>query len=605
MAVLQSLPLELLHIIASYLDYQEFCSLASTGPWMRWQLLACDRYAAQRVKVISYPSVSFSPSSSSCGFLYGRFCRTERLRGDQGTWGILKSLRPFALPSYGMLTCGKSWIPASYEARLAKEGRTSNAAALLDVFNRRENLKNCQPYTVWIGGYCQDFIYRQGKLCSVNDSLIRILDAHRTTGTERVIDLGTLPCIERSSVEWKLNHFQEDTLSVIAVVDSVERHAFVLDVRQCISVPFKILMQYSIPRGVGCLILHDSKHFVVGVRRQKASQFRGWVFFHTRLIGSTPLVKLCVLGPFEPEDDIGSNLVLEIIDRYLWVMTSEVTRNPEGLDPTSFYGGCRCYLEKPKHQPEYFRFHRRQQKDGPVHDLWSDLSLFKNESNDHVIAETRKEWLHEYPGSCLRSFYSLLFRPTHTLSDGSGAPIPCAKLSCDSSGSQTPEIQNNNLEHDERDACLGHTVTQISADRLAPWTSTVHSRHQEELSQTYSFTLAQTLFRSYDTATCTSLDLIDLRSCQDQGPLDLRLRIGHKGQPTCLWPDPRLLAAEPALAKLFQPDAPSGRLRAAADERSLVFSACSDAGAPIVLVSFDARMHFARSEAILKHSEER
>ena len=265
-------------------------------------------------------------------------------------------------------------------------------------------------------------------------------------------------------------------------------------------------------------------------------------------------------------EDLESTLAMGIIDGHFWAMTSEVTEHLPEEEPVSVYRGMRCKLGGREHNPQYFQFFRRDHSDGPVHDLWSKLRMCKSETNEHVILETRREWLADNLGDCTRSFYTLSFDPHSPLSI------------------TTSEGFEDTLTHRRR------PVLQQADDEFVECDAKIHT-HREPLSSVPWISLAQSLYASYEPISRTSIDIIKLRRYAP----DVRLRIGHEGQPVRTWPGEDLLDQHKAMGQLFRPGASPRQFRAASDERSLVFGACDGPAAPVVLVCFDPTIDFVQA----------
>lgn len=67
--------------------------------------------------------------------------------------------------------------------------------------------------------------------------------------------------------------------------------------------------------------------------------------------------------------NINEDILFEVVDQYLYIATSRITRDHEGSDPTSFFGGCRSNLHDAEPTAQYWRFWRRQHREGAIHDL--------------------------------------------------------------------------------------------------------------------------------------------------------------------------------------------------------------------------------------------
>ncbi|KAI4704284.1 hypothetical protein J4E81_001350 [Alternaria sp. BMP 2799] len=91
--------------------------------------------------------------------------------------------------------------------------------------------------------------------------------------------------------------------------------------------------------------------------------------------------------------DIGSTIAFEIHNNYFYAVSNQGTFEVEEIDYTSFYHVVRFPLDKPDEVQKDERLFRRQHKQGPIHDSWTDLALQLDErTNETVIVESRREW---------------------------------------------------------------------------------------------------------------------------------------------------------------------------------------------------------------------
>ncbi|KAI4150648.1 MAG: hypothetical protein LQ340_003959 [Diploschistes diacapsis] len=382
----------------------------------------------------------------------------------------------------------------------------------------------------------------------------------------------------------------------------------VLSTKAGVSKQQRVLATLSMPYGKEMIFRNNSKYLLVGKREDEPNGSRDWDFYTLSLHDSSsshPKLKwFCKVPSFESRTEIGVTVILEIIDNYFWVMTSDITPNPEGLDPVNYYGGYRFTLDKPGGNPRYWRFHRRRQNEGPIHDHWTNLSLCRDERGQYIIAESRKEWLARLHESALRSFYTMSFEVESSAEYTFVAEDQALEV----------EIIRENLNQTKDDGDLSDdetehvgTILKVLPDHLlAPWAHSQRFCHCEYqvapaqagpsplLShQTKTFSLANTPFRTYDTATGTFLEIVnDPEACDSatENSVNLHLRTGQDGSEIKLWPQ-QSSTCPVELQRLLQPRTLTS-FRAVADERCVVFGSCTSKNSPIVLMSFDPSMDY-------------
>ena len=314
------------------------------------------------------------------------------------------------------LTNKQASVPASREAQLAQRGQLTYGKAIESIYLRRKSLATGIPYSITCIGRGADFLFNNGVLCFSRSNLVHVLNVHDTAETEVVFNLDIIlrgwTKKFGSQARIKLLHFQEDVLTISVSVQQI-RKVMVLSTKRGVPPQKRILAAPSVPYGREMILRNDAKHLLIGLRENDSDGNREWIFTVYNLINenqatSKPRV-LCKVPSFESRTELGTTLVLEIINGDLWLMTSEITPEPEGSDPVSFYGGHRYPLDDAEPLPQYWRLQRRRQNEGPIHDHWTNLSLRKDEQGRYVITESRKEWLAEHPDHALRSFYTMVF----------------------------------------------------------------------------------------------------------------------------------------------------------------------------------------------------
>lgn len=212
--------------------------------------------------------------------------------------------------------------------------------------------------------------------------------------------------------------------------------------------------------------------------------------------------------------DIGSTVAFEIHDEYLYAVSNQGTFEVEEIDYTSFYHVVRFPLDSPlpKRVEKDERLYRRQHKQGPIHDSWTDLSLQLDErTNETVIVESRREWV-QASSRQSRTFY-------------------VTKLDFGNDDDMAEFSDDLDLPEDD----IFRTL--LDSSNIPHWKPTPdlyswsqHSEFSDTEVSPRSFMLARTKFRAYNYRCSSFLDLVeDDRCCNDPSqPPCLRLRIGSR-----------------------------------------------------------------------------
>ena len=493
----------------------------------------------------------------------------------------------------------------------------------MNTFHRRMAYASARPYSALIIGEGSEFLYREGVLTYLQDGVVHIVNVHEVSGIELVFDLhSALGLMADSEHHFKLMHYQDNVLSVLHTLKSSatsEGHLVVFDTRMRLAVgQERILLYVRLPTGYKEFVRHDSRNLIYGTYMgTDDSEDDMWRFWAFSLVQGSARLKAFSPGSFST-GDIGSNILFEILDGYFYIVTSQITLDAEGRDPTSFYGGCRYPLFDTTHGAEFWRLWRRQQREGPIHDLWTDLFLQEDEGGHGLlIHESRREWQDGFRKQ-KRTFY------TEPLDLNVMAEFNM--LFEDFMESKKPATGSSNPNTDNGDSTIESLMSEGSR-HILPESASPHKRLSRYCHPEYSdesppgsseFSLANTKYRVYNHSCFSFLDVV----VDDHPPSRcpslrkyLRLRVGSRrlasplgedGLIIChsdddeqynnngiqLWPP---LDAPQELFELLNSDTSISKLEAASDERSVVYmpaSSNSRQTAPIVLINFDPAIRY-------------
>ena len=502
----------------------------------------------------------------------------------------------------------------SREAKLAKEGKQSYAKAVVNAYRTREAFALAEPFSVMILGFGSEFLYRDGVLCYVKGVSIHVLNVYEAADTEMVINLP--PSITGPSKRMKLMSYRDDVLAILCTPVSPGPKSTILAVDTSsaqMSDVQRIRLSQPVIRGSMPFIRHNASHLIYGYHSDSVGWHghREWQFWHFRLPRPQEGKKLPQMIS-HPGMDVGLTVVFEVNDNYFQILSNQVTRDTEEQDPMSYYDLNTYDLDKNDPSPKHYRLERRQHREGPIHDSWTDLALQKDESRGgFMITETRREW---QDGQSMQKRTCYMTPLENTMDVTSMLPRPSlqppAIVDAGSSRAMTPppdpvySVTSLNLPPEpspmiQRNPLYYHP--EYTSDQLP-------STQQE-------FRLAQTKHRAYNYNCSAFLDIV----LDNQPPLcnprllqQVRLRVRSRtlrspfnqdgslsrderffNRETKMWPP---LDAPPQLLDLLNAGSGVNGLEACSDGRTIVYMAgltSSRQDKAIVLVNFDPFIRFA------------
>jgi len=507
--------------------------------------------------------------------------------------------------------------PDSLEARTARVTKRYDRE-LRRLVKRREAITSVSPYLVAVVAVADSWLYENGILCHIQDRRMRILDLHNSQSTELVIDIRGLldeavhesrPCrnykfqplyAAHGLVSCLYSHANPDTARWLVVFNAREG---------------RVITTKYLPSSFKIFVRNNDKFLCYGTYSAGGHDgSRLWIIRAYDLTTNEWLSgKLDLPEPMG--SDMSSTVCFEVIDGFLYGVSSQTSLEDEEGDWMSFYTCFRIPLTHQglcvvQHAP-WGQLWRRCHFEGPIDDRWSFLRLFKDEQTSQItVVESRKEWLSK-SSSARRTYYTtkVVFPEIgeHDRDGASSAPLSRATHQTESSKPTEMDL-----------------TTAPSRDP--------HSVHPgDDGSKSIMHTLSKSPVRVYDSATQTFLDLVDDSASFGPDSLCLRIRGGsrrlwtaaeseernrlppekrhvshdtfdqeiehlYKQEDVIYWPpketaaDPN--AALPALRGVLNPPGHSGQVCGVWDDRSMVYS-IGDARKTkaIVFLSFDPAIH--------------
>ncbi|KAF2005552.1 hypothetical protein P154DRAFT_423794 [Amniculicola lignicola CBS 123094] len=416
----------------------------------------------------------------------------------------------------------------SKEAKLAQEKIITYREAVQSVYERRRAFSNAYPFSARIVGQGTAFTYRQGVLCVLHGSTIRVLEVHSSS---QFLEIDLNPIIDsllESSGEspgepkFSLLYYSDGILAIHYDKPGRQNNGRILAISTRKDAPERILRRARLIRDIvleasSKLFVRHTEHYLyygtysaMGDHNHHEWELRGVSLDRDHPIPRhQPLQLVEFFGT-----DIGPTIAFACHDGYFYAVSNQTSFDVEELDWTSFYHCVRFPLDDPavNKEPEInTRVYRRQHAEGPIHDSWTDLTLQVDEStNELVIVESRREWQN---GSSrqLRTFYV--------------APIDFKKASsAEDSPSNVPALplddQFTQLLDPSNKPNWGPPEARLSRD--------THPEFGQGCGTTRPFILARTKVRAYNYSCRTFIDVVeDDKCCGDPySPPCLRIRTG-------------------------------------------------------------------------------
>jgi hypothetical protein len=219
--------------------------------------------------------------------------------------------------------------------------------------------------------------------------------------------------------------------------------------------------------------------------------------------------------------ELGSTVCFEIRNGSFYAVSNQTSLEVEEIDWTSQYHCVQFALDEPNPNIRPRKLWRRQHKEGPLNDSWTELSIQKDEQTDELlIVECRKEYMGGGSAN-VRTYY------TQPLSLSESDEIP-KNFGYPTNDPLTKTLDDNSKPNYEppKKRIRRYCHPEYPLGRVEPGKE---------------FILAKTKFRGYNTATSSFIDLVNdpvarpgFARLQDR----IRLRIASRVQMSPLIEDP-------------------------------------------------------------------
>lgn len=509
----------------------------------------------------------------------------------------------------------QNFLPHSKEGQAALVAQSGFRKAVGHRLAIHEAVAMADPYSVACVGYGAEFLYNQGYLCYRSDHWIRLLYMHGAAFRERVMDLREVipQLLEAGPVEpgvedrvTLLSYCDDILVFRVADISATEDALLVVNMawRQTHQDKRRFLLYAEIPASAPVFVRHCGSYIWYGTFTAADGSDGVW-----SITGMDLESEESIEFPLDRvvDGDLGQTLCFEIHDEHLYAVSTQVAADDDEVH-SSFYHWF-CHAPRADGRKWNGRLWRREHQEGPINEMWTDLSIRKDETTGRpVILECRREW-RDGKSENHRTYYTQrLPTPEEALAPLSGGTF------------ETPSwvSVDDDLEND-------HPYDERPAKRLRRY---YHAEYESGSTKRHEFIAARTKHRGYHLGASTFVDIVNdpvgdnLRS-RDR----IRLRTvsrkrkcpideeGNEGPPNRLfqptqmdqygfpvegseerfecrgvrmWPPDD---APPALQSLLCPGPRTGSVKSIADERSIIYSIDAPGLPPnqqaLILISFD------------------
>ncbi|KAH7132167.1 hypothetical protein B0J11DRAFT_577104 [Dendryphion nanum] len=419
--------------------------------------------------------------------------------------------------------------PHSKEAHLAQDGHITYGDAVKSIYSRRHAFSRALPFSARPLGTGNDFTYRQGVLCILNGRNIQVSDIHNS---KEPINLDIFSIVkthgQTPSAESQMSLlYYSDNLLAIHYERKGRNNGRIWLVNTEPSIPEEARLKWSttLTSSHKLFARHTSSFLYYGTYTGMSDN-TGRHEWEIRGANLPPGVNVDspTLKPLQLEEffgtDIGSTVAFEIHDDFFYAISNQTTFDVEEIDWTSYYHVIRFPIATPVKDAMQIKnnVYRRQHREGPIHDSWTDLSIQIDEkSNKPMIVEARREWQN---GSSrqLRTFYM------------SEIDFDSNLLGSDDQGNRNNGNEQPNLPEDDIYVHLLESHDRPNYMKEVPreaWQ--VHPEFGQGCTNTRTFILSRTKFRGYNYSANAFVDLVeDDKCCSTSNTPCVRLRVGAR-----------------------------------------------------------------------------
>ncbi|KAE8371096.1 hypothetical protein BDV26DRAFT_147027 [Aspergillus bertholletiae] len=515
------------------------------------------------------------------------------------------------------------------EGQQATQNKSGYRKALGRLYDIKEAVATANPYSASIIGYGSAFLYSGGALCYVFNDEIRALDVHGASQVEHVLNLHAvlarvIPDCDpaEDATQLSLMNYSHGVLAFsVEVVERRETWLLAVDMRRKTEGgKGRLRLRQQLENKQRLFVQHNQSYLYYGTH--SGAGYRGhkeWIVNCVELATGKQINEKPVQLHDFAGNEIGQTVCFGVHQDHLYAVSTQTAFEMEEVDWTSFYVWVCVAPTSNTKRVTLNRTWRRQHREGPINDSWSDVSLRHDEATKQlIILECRREW-HKGGSENFRTYYvqplpspAEIMQSKHQGEASRPVSLPDEPLTKTLDPSSKPNYER------PRKRLRRHYHPEYTLDPV----------HRQD------FILNRTKLRTYNLCASAFIDLVN-DPCPTPGSLiphdRLRLRMvsrkrkcpideaGEEGPPHLLyrpeiteedqeddepatdgseerfesrgvrlWPPNN---APPKLTQLLCPSKRTGKVEAMADERTVIYSVnqeglSSDLQA-IILINFD------------------
>ncbi|KAL5333329.1 hypothetical protein BJX70DRAFT_403671 [Aspergillus crustosus] len=312
----------------------------------------------------------------------------------------------------------KSELLHTKEGKDADQTRKGYRKALGRLYAVKQSFATAHPYSACVLGYGSSFLYSGGSLCYIHKDEIRALDVQAASRIEQVLNLPKVlrraipeSNPENGTTKVSLMNYSEGVVAFLVEMEDIQESwllAVDLRRRSTYGKNGRLRLRTRVESTQRLFVRHSSSYLYYGTH--SAVGTHGYTLWevncadlNTGKVNSSGSV---VLDRFAG-NEIGQTVCFEVYQDHLYAISTLVDFEEEEIDWTSYYVWICLHpsLTIPHEGVKTYRTWRRQHREGPINDTWSDLSLREDESNGQLmILECRREWRDGGSENC-RTYY--------------------------------------------------------------------------------------------------------------------------------------------------------------------------------------------------------
>ncbi|KAJ5052471.1 hypothetical protein NUH16_008874 [Penicillium rubens] len=283
----------------------------------------------------------------------------------------------------------------SNEGQAAWATKSGYYQAIRHRFHVHEVVATASPYSVSVLAYAADFLYHQGFLCYRVKNQIRLLDVHNTGQKELVLNLDHMNSYD-IGIEYILSDVGEQTtllrfscgilILLFSQANSNDADLVAIDLqsRPDQARQSRLLLQEPVSSLDLIFVRHTRLYIWFGTFTAVNGRLSAWVL---RGMNFKTLQRTEFSVEFLVDGELGKRVCFEIYQGHLYVVSLIDQQE------SSFYHWS-CYSPDHENNLGNGRLWRREHREGPIHEMWADLSIQVDEEKGRpVILECRREWL--------------------------------------------------------------------------------------------------------------------------------------------------------------------------------------------------------------------